>query len=64
LDYQTKNPAVGGPRDLGSLFSLEEIKNDFNDFEFLELEEKEIELSEGQFHTGLGSVIRFVGIKK
>lgn len=64
LDYQTKNPAVGGPRDLGSLFSLEEIKNDFNDFEFLELEEKEIELSEGQFHAGLGSVIRFVGIKK
>ncbi|MBL0303256.1 MAG: class I SAM-dependent methyltransferase [Cytophagaceae bacterium] len=64
LDYQAKNPAVGGPRDLGSLFSLEEIKNDFNDFEFLELEEKEIELSEGQFHSGLGSVIRFIGKKK
>jgi len=32
--------------------------------EIIELVEKEIELSEGLFHNGLGSVIRFVGRKK
>ncbi len=46
------------------LFSIEEIKSDFKDFETLELKEQEIELHEGQFHNGKGSVIRFVGRKK
>ena len=46
------------------LFSIEEIKSDFENFEILELEEKEIELKEGLFHNGIGMVIRFVGRKK
>jgi hypothetical protein len=45
------------------LFSIDEIKSDFQNFEVLELEEKEIQLNEGQFHNGLGMVIRFVGRK-
>ncbi len=63
LDYVTANPNVGGPKDMGSLFSLDEIKEDFSNYEFLELEEKEIELSEGLYHNGTGAVIRFVAQK-
>jgi hypothetical protein len=43
------------------LFSIDEIKSDFQNFEVLELEEKKF--NEGQFHNGLGMVIRFVGRK-
>lgn len=64
LDFVTKNEKVGGPKDIESLFSIEEIKADFSNYEIIELEEKEIELNEGLFHNGTGSVIRFVGRKK
>lgn len=64
LDYIAKNENVGGPKDLAMLFSIDEIKRDFANYEIIELEEKEIELSEGLFHNGTGSVIRFVGKKK
>ena len=64
IEYVSKNEKVGGPRDLESLFSIDEIKSDFADYEIIELEEKEIELSEGLYHNGTGSVIRFVGQKK
>ena len=64
LEYATVNEKVGGPKDLAQLFSIEEIKSDFENFEILELEEKEIELKEGLFHNGTGMVIRFVGRKK
>ncbi|MGN7812639.1 class I SAM-dependent methyltransferase [Flavobacterium sp. 22076] len=64
LEYVTKNEKVGGPKDIESLLSIEEIKADFPNYEIIELEEKEIELSEGLFHNGTGSVIRFVGRKK
>jgi hypothetical protein len=45
------------------LFSIDEIKSDFQNFEVIELRGKEIQLNEGQFHNGLGMVIRFVGRK-
>lgn len=64
IDYVTRNEKVGGPKDLASLFSIDEIKSDFANYEIIELVEKEIELSEGLFHNGKGSVIRFVGRKK
>lgn len=64
LSYVNENPKVGGPKELTMLFSLEEIKSDFQNYEFLILEEKEIELHEGLFHNGIGSVIRFVAKKK
>ena len=59
-----QNEKVGGPKDLDMLFSSEEISSDFSNYEILVLEEVEIELSEGFFHNGIGSVIRFVGRKK
>jgi 2-polyprenyl-3-methyl-5-hydroxy-6-metoxy-1,4-benzoquinol methylase len=64
LNYVLENEKVGGPKDIDSLFSIEEIKSDFPNYEFEELTEMEIELNEGLFHNGTGSVIRFVGQKK
>jgi 2-polyprenyl-3-methyl-5-hydroxy-6-metoxy-1,4-benzoquinol methylase len=64
IDYIAMNEKVGGPKDVASLFSLDEIKSDFANYEILELAEKEIELNEGLFHNGKSSVIRFVGRKK
>lgn len=63
LDYIIRNEKVGGPTDIRMLFSVEEIKADFSDYEIIELEEKEIELNEGLYHNGIGSVIRFTGKK-
>lgn len=63
LSYIAKNEKVGGPKELDMLFSMEELKEDFENYEILELEEKEIELQEGLYHNGVGSVIRFVGRK-
>src|SRR5258708_39639630 len=60
IDYVSKNEKVGGPKDLESLFSIDEIKSDFANYEIIALEEKEIELNEGLYHSGKGSVIRFV----
>ena len=64
IDYIAKNEKVGGPKDIAMLFSIEELKSDFENYEIIELVEKEIELNEGLFHNGKGSVIRFVGRKK
>lgn len=63
IGYQQKYPTVGGPQDLAMLFSIEEIKQDFSNFEILKLEETEVTLSEGIYHQGVGSVIRFIGKK-
>ncbi len=63
MDYLAKNEKVGGPKDEESLFSKDEINADFAGYEIIELEEKEIELNEGIYHNGKGSVIRFVGRK-
>jgi 2-polyprenyl-3-methyl-5-hydroxy-6-metoxy-1,4-benzoquinol methylase len=64
IEYNSKNEKIGGPKELDMLFSIDEIKSDFPDYEIIELIEKEIELNEGLFHNGKGSVIRFVGRKK
>lgn len=64
IDYIAMNEKVGGPKDVASLFSMDELKSDFANYEIIELAEKEIELNEGLFHNGKGSVIRFVGRKK
>jgi hypothetical protein len=64
LEYKHANPAVGGPDDIAALFSIEEIQNDFVDFEVIMLREEEVSLTEGLYHIGTGSVIRFIGRKK
>ena len=64
LDYLEKDEKVGGPKDIGSLFSIEEIRQDFEDYEVVELTETVIQLNEGSYHNGQGSVIRFIGRKR
>jgi hypothetical protein len=64
LEYRQRNEKVGGPKDLDSLFSIEEIKSDFQQYDIIELAEEVIDLQEGIYHNGQGSVIRFVGRKK
>lgn len=63
LKLNLENSKVGGPKNVEMLYSKEEIKNDFINYEILELSEKEINLSEGVYHNGKSSVIRFVGRK-
>lgn len=63
LDFNSKNPKVGGPKDIKMLYSEDEIKEDFPNYEVLTLEEIEVDLDEGAYHIGRGSVVRFVGRK-
>jgi Methyltransferase domain len=64
IEYLVKNENVGGPKDIAMLFSINELQSDFPNYDIIELKEMEIELNEGPFHNGKGSVIRFVGRKK
>ncbi len=64
VEYIKMNEAVGGPKDIDMLFSIEELTSDFSNYEIIEMSETEIELKEGQFHNGTGSVIRFLARKK
>lgn len=63
LEYSLKNPKIGGPDNAELLYSIEDMKNYFPNYKIIELAETEIELHEGLFHNGKGSVIRFVGQK-
>lgn len=63
LKYRKLNEKVGGPGDLETLFSIEELQADFKNYTIQVLEERVIELSEGRYHNGMGSVVRFVGEK-
>lgn len=63
LDLVSRNPKVGGPKDINQLFSTKELATDFKGYEFLLLEETKIDLNEGKHHIGEGSVIRMVAVK-
>ncbi len=51
----------GGPKNEKMLFSIVEIKKEFNGLNFEFLEEITVDLKEGEYHQGEASVIRFVG---
>ncbi|MCF6406857.1 class I SAM-dependent methyltransferase [Chitinophaga filiformis] len=63
LYFNGLDPKVGGPKELDMLYSTEEIRTDFPNYEMLMLAEEEIQLNEGKYHIGKGAVIRFVGRK-
>lgn len=63
LEYRERDPSVGGPQDMDMLFSVQKIQAYFPDLKPLMLEEQEVELREGLYHNGYGSVIRYVGQK-
>lgn len=64
IDFQKDNPSAGGPKDVSMLFDLEEIKEDFKGFDFIEAYETETELAEGLYHVGKASVVRLFARKK
>ena len=64
VQYNSADPKVGGPKDVDMLYSKEDILAGFGNYDILMLEEVEMELSEGVYHNGKGSVLRFVGRKK
>lgn len=61
---QQQNHKAGGPKDETMLYDLDELKADFNEFEFTEAYETTTELDEGDYHKGKASVIRILAIKK
>lgn len=63
IKYQDSNPNAGGPKSINMLYSLEDIKHDFQNYDIIELNETEVYLKEGEYHNGLSSVIRFTGKK-
>jgi cyclopropane fatty-acyl-phospholipid synthase-like methyltransferase len=63
LEYQKKYPKIGGPPVEAALYSVEEIQSYFPNIEFQELREAEVDLDEGLYHIGKGSVIRAFGKK-
>ncbi|QLG44746.1 class I SAM-dependent methyltransferase [Costertonia aggregata] len=63
LEYKKVDHKVGGPMDIDMLFSKDKIKRDFKGFQIIQLEELDVQLSEGSFHNGIGNVVRFVGKK-
>ena len=58
------NNNSGGPKNEAMLFSIDEVKQEFTGLDFKILEEKTIELSEGNYHKGEAEVIRCIGVKK
>ncbi|WP_420459785.1 SAM-dependent methyltransferase [Neolewinella sp.] len=63
LSYRQDDPKVGGPGVAEMLFSTEELRRTFPHFEVYHLAEEAVALSEGNYHQGTGSVVRFVGRK-
>lgn len=57
------NPSVGGPPNEDMMYSIEEIKRDFKNYEVIELNKEFVSLNEGFGHVGESSVIRFIGRK-
>lgn len=64
IHNQKVNLKAGGPKNIEMLYDLEEIKEDFKDFEFMEAKNEEVMLKEGDHHVGKGNVVRIFGRKR
>lgn len=53
----------GGPKDETMLFSVEELRKEFEGLNILTLEDKIIELDEGLYHQGKAHVVRMIATK-
>ena len=54
----------GGPQNLEMLYSIDELKEDFQTTQIKLLEKKIITLGEGNHHKGEAAVVRMIAIKK
>lgn len=55
---------TGGPKDVDMLMSVADLEDAFPNCEVILLRQIEREVVEGTFHTGMASVVQFVGRKK
>ena len=55
---------TGGPRDLDMLMTCAKIEHEFPTLEPILLQEVTRDVVEGKFHTGLASVVQFIGRKR
>ena len=54
---------TGGPKDPDMLMTTAKIEQEFPNFEPILLHELEREVCEGRYHTGMASVVQFIGKK-
>ncbi len=67
LDGYSENQLTrdtGGPKDVDMLLTVDKLRREFPNCEPLVLREIERELREGEGHTGVASVVQFIGRKK
>lgn len=55
---------TGGPKDADMLMTVDKLYREFPNFEPILLREVEREVSEGEGHTGMASVVQFIARKK
>ena len=55
---------TGGPKNIGMLFSKEELESDFQNLEIDFIEQAVNNINEGKYHTGKSDVIRLIGHKR
>ena len=55
---------TGGPKDLDMLMTVDKLRREFPNCEPVVLREIEREVSEGEGHTGMASVVQFIARKK
>ena len=63
LDYQERNPSIGGPKDPEFLYSLESLVSALDGYQLIYSAQEETTLSEGAFHQGLAEVVRIHALK-
>lgn len=55
---------TGGPKDVDMLMTVEKLMREFPSLEPILIRELEREVSEGEGHVGLASVVQFIAQKK
>ena len=63
IEYNSKNPGVGGPRNVDMLFNKDMLESDFNQCTTDSFDIEVITISEGIYHQGEASLVRMVARK-
>jgi hypothetical protein len=54
---------TGGPQDPDMLMTLELLREELSGLEFFHAEEIERDVREGEYHTGVASVVQVIGLR-
>lgn len=55
--------STGGPKDSDMLLTVEDLRAEFSNCDILLCQEVQRDVVEGEYHTGLASVVQFIGRK-